>query len=184
MREIYLSIIKEIEQEFNLEFEHETYKSIRYKSVNDYIAITKKGKVKVKGEFIFNKVLDGSNEFLVIPLSVKEYFVNNIPVEQTIKNHTNIFDFCSAKKIDRSYSITWNGSKQQQLNRFYISKKGAYLYKQKNSKITKENVFKESAVQLLNNIPNKFPKDIDYDFYIRKAKQTISLFEPDQLKLF
>jgi len=183
-KEKYLTIIKEIESEFNLEFEHETYKSIHYKSVNDYIAITKKGKIKVKGEFIYEKILDGGNEFLIIPLAVKEFIVNQIPIEQTIKNHTNIFDFCSAKKINRNYTITWNGQKQQQLNRFYVSKKGAYLYKQKDTKSTKENVFKESAVQLLNQVPDEFPNDVDLSFYIRKAQEVIKLFEPDQLSLF
>lgn len=82
------------------------------------------------------------------------------------------------------YSITWNGQPQQQLNRFYVSKKGAYLYKQKNTKNTKENIFKESAVQLLNRVPETFPIDVDYSFYIRKSQEIIKLFEPDQLKLF
>lgn len=182
--EIYFNIIKEIEKEFNLKFEHEQYKFIKYKSVNDYIALTIKDKIKVKGEFIYEKILDGSNEFLIIPLAVKEFFVNNIPIEKTIRNHTNIFSFCAAKKINRDYSITRNGQPQQQLNRFYASKKGAYLYKQKNTKDTKENIFKESAVQLLNQVPDKFPTDVSYDFYIRKANEMIKLFEPDQLKLF
>lgn len=182
--EIYFNIIKEIEREFNLKFEHEQYRFIKYQSVNDYIALTIKDKIKVKGQFIYEKVLDGSNEFLIIPLAVKEFFVNKIPIEKTIRNHTNIFNFCAAKKINKDYSITWNGQPQQQLNRFYASKKGAYLYKQKNTKNTKENIFKESAVQLLNQVPDKFPTNVDYNFYIRKAQEVIKLFEPDQLKLF
>ena len=183
-KEDYFKIIELIEKEFDLEFEHEQYKFIKYQSVNDYIALTIKDKIKVKGQFIYEKVLDGSNEFLIIPLAVKEFFVNKIPIEKTIRNHTNIFNFCAAKKINRDYSITWNGQPQQQLNRFYASKKGAYLYKKKNTKNTQENIFKDSPVQLLNQVPDKFPTDVAFEFYIRKANEMIKLFEPDQLKLF
>lgn len=182
--EEYLQVIKTIEKEFNLEFEHDQYKSIRYKTVNDYIAITTSNKIKVKGEFLYEKEIDKSNEFLIIPIAVKEYFVNNIPVETTINNHKNIFDFCCAKKIDKKYKVIHLEKEQQQLNRFYISKKGGYLYKKKEGKTTLEHVFKESGVQIINNIPKEFPKDVDYSFYIRKSKEIIKLFEKEQLKLF
>ena len=182
--EAYLDIISTIEEEFNLEFEHTLYKSIRYKSVNDYIAVTNKDKIKVKGEFIYEKILDGSNEFLIIPIAVKEYFVNNIPIEQTIRNHKNIFDFCAAKKIDRTYSLFYLDKPQQQLNRFYCSKKGAYLYKQKKTKNTREHVFKESAVIIMNTVPEEFPLDIDYSYYITAARNRLKLFEKEQLNLF
>lgn len=182
-KDIYNGIISSIEKEFNIEFEHDKYQFIYYKTVNDYIAYTDKGKIKVKGEFIYEKVLDGANEFLIIPLAVKEYFVNNIPIEDTIKNHKNIFDFCMGKKVDKQYRIYYLDKQQQQLNRFYCSKQGAYLYKQKKDKTTREHIFKESAVKIINNIPEEFPKDIDYEFYIRKAKEIISLFEKQQLNL-
>ncbi len=183
-RDVYNTIIQTVEKEFNIEFEHEKYKFIHYKTVNDYIALTEKDKIKVKGEFIYEKVLDGSNEFLIIPIAIKEYFVNGIPVEQTILNHKNIFDFTCAKKINRDYRLFYLDQPQQQLNRFYCSKQGAYLYKQKRDKTTREHVFKESAVKIMNNIPKEFPLDIDYQYYITSARNTIKLFETKQLSLF
>jgi len=183
-KEEYLDVIKIIEKEFNIVFEHDQYKAIRYKTVNDYIAITTSNKVKVKGEFLYEKEIDKSNEFLIIPIAVKEYFVNNIPVEKTIKEHTNIFNFCSAKKIDKQYTVFHMNEPQQQLNRFYVSKKGGYLYKKKKTKNTFEHVFKESGVQIINNVPDQFPDDIDFQYYIRKATDTIRLFEKQQLNLF
>ena len=175
---------KEIKKEFNLDLEDTKYKFIHYKSVNDYIGCTESNKIKCKGEFIYEKVLDGSNEFLIIPIAVKEYFVNNIPIEQTIRNHKNIFDFTCAKKIDKSYSLFYLDKPQQQLNRFYCSKKGAYLYKQKKTKNTREHVFKESAVIIMNNTPKEFPLDIDYSYYITAARNRIKVFEKEQLNLF
>jgi len=180
----YLQVIKTIEKEFNIEFEHDQYKSIRYKTVNDYIAITTSNKIKVKGEFLYEKEIDKSNEFLIIPIAVKEYFVNNIPVEITINNHKNIFNFCAAKKIDKKYKVYHMETQQQQLNRFYVSKKGGYLYKKKEGKNTLEHVFKESGIQIINNIPEEFPTDIDNQFYIKSARNIIKLFEKEQISLF
>jgi hypothetical protein len=193
---LYLEIIDKIEEEFNLEFEHEKYKFIYYKTVNDYIALKFSGKVKVKGEFIYEKVLDGSNEFLVVPIAVKEYFVNGTPVEETIMNHKNIYDFCCSKKISRDYEIWYMEKKQQQLNRFFVSKKGGYLYKRKlkmtpkqiakGKKPTLEHIFKDSGVTLLNDITNKTPQELEVDFqyYILSAKTIIELFNPIQLSIF
>lgn len=206
----YLDVISTIEKEFDVEFEHEDYKSIYYKSVNDYIAIYQNPKKdpKTKGEFIYEKVLDGSNEFLIVPIAVKEYFLNNIPIEQTIRNHTNIFDFCAAKKIAKNYKVTFNGESVQQLNRFYVSNKGGYLYKSKYRELTKKeiefeqmdeeeikedkktkigtklHVMKGLQLTLLNRVNVPFPKDIKYQFYISKAQKIIDLFEVKQQNLF
>ncbi len=184
----YLNLIKIIEKEFNLEFEHDQYKSIHYKSVNDYLALTVKDKTKVKGEFIYEKVLDGSNEFLIIAIAVKEYLLNRIPVEDTIMNHINIYDFCCSKKISKDYKIFYNNVQQQQLNRFYCSKKGAYLYKLKPTKKipTMEHIFGDSGVVILNDISTQTPQEleVDFNYYINSARNRIKLFEREQLSLF
>lgn len=182
----YNNLLEQHSKTYNLIWETDEYKFIYYKNVNNYIALTNSGKIKCKGEFVYEKVLDGSNDMLIVPIAVKEYFVNNIPIEETIKNHTNIYDFCSAKKIAKNYKITYNNKTQQQLNRFFVSKKGAYLYKQKADKTTYEHVFKDGGVILLNQKTNKTPQELEVDFsyYIRKAKEVISLFEKSQLTLF
>lgn len=183
---LYNNLLEQHSKTYNLIWETDEYKFIYYKNVNNYIALTNSGKIKCKGEFVYEKVLDGSNDMLIVPIAVKEYFVNNIPIEETIKNHTNIYDFCSAKKIAKNYKITYNNKTQQQLNRFFVSKKGAYLYKQKADKTTYEHVFKDGGVILLNQKTNKTPQELEVDFsyYIRKAKEVISLFEKSQLTLF
>lgn len=182
--EIYFNIIYNLEQEFNIIFEHEKYKFINYSTVNDYICETFEGKIKVKGDFKYERELDGSNEFLIIPIAVKEYFTKGIPIETTIKTHKNPYDFTSAKKISKDYKIFWNNQPQQQLNRFYLSKQGAYLYKQKEGKNTMEHIFSESGVILANDVFTEFPKDINFQYYINKANEKIRQFEKIQLSLF
>lgn len=173
-----------------MQLEEVRYKQVWRTSINDYLAETVKGKIKAKGQFIYEKVLDGSNEFLIIALAFKNYYLEDIPIENTIYKHNNIFDFCAAKKIDKSYQVFHNNNQVQQLNRFYCSKKGAYLYKSKpiekskKSKVIMEHVFSESAVQILNHIPKEFPTDINYRFYINKTRTLIESFNRNQLKLF
>lgn len=180
-------IINDLEQEINLIFEYTYYNFINYKSVNDYIALTDTSKIKVKGEYIYEKQLEGSNEFLIIPIAIKEYYVNKIPIEQTIKNHTNIYDFCMGKKISKDYEVYYQGNKIQQLNRIYVSKKGAYLYKRKKNKTTFENVLKDTPVCIYNTPDNNTPQslNVDFDWYIKKTKEKlIELDNNNQLTLF
>lgn len=185
--ELLKSIIQIIEQEFTVEFEMDEYKAIYYKTVNDYLAITSSGKVKQKGEFVSEKQIDSSNEFLVIPKALKAYWVEGIDPSVFIKKHQSVFDFCSAKKIDKKYQVWYRGEKAQQLNRYLVSTKakGAYLYKQK-PKGKLENVLKDTPVYLLNETCDKPAQQypIDYNFYIQKTWETIRLFEPIQYDLF
>lgn len=184
----YNDILKEHTQIFNVDWETDVYSKVYMVSVNDYLAITEKGKVKQKGMFVSNKTLDGSNEFLIIPIALENYLVNNISIEKTIKQHKNIYDFCAAKKISKDYKLFYKGKVAQQLNRFFVStrKEGAYLYKQKNSKNTMENVLKDTPIYLLNEktdkLANEFP--INYDYYIGKTQDIIDIFYPKQLSLF
>lgn len=140
----------------------------------------------------------------IIPLAVYEYWVNNIPVEQTIKNHKNIYDFCAgvrAKKTDKKgkshfelHSI--NGSKlvKEKLSktvRYFISNKGKYLIKawengdteQVEAPMKKGNMFKEWKVTYFNKayFPENFNDyDINYQYYIIKSKEWVSDIENKQ----
>lgn len=181
----YLELVKEVEQQFNIIFEHEHYKKIVYSSVNDYIAITDKGKIKQKGLFVTNPVLSNSTDFLVIPKALEAYFLYNIQPSTFIKGHNNIFDFCASQKVDKSFQVIWNNTKQQRLNRYYVSKNTPYLYKQKDGK--EQHMLKGYGVQLYNNHKDKSIEEynINYDFYIAKTMDIINeLQRKNQLQLF
>lgn len=183
----YFDLLSQHSELFNLVWETDKYKFINYKSVNDYIAVTENNKIKVKGEYVYEKQLEGSNEFLIIPIALKEFYVNGIPIENTIKNHNNIFDFVLGKKIDKQYSVYYNGNKIQQLNRIYVSKKGAYLYKQKTGKSTMENVLKDTPVCIYNTPDSKTPQElqVDFSYYIKKANEKLmELNNNNQMSLF
>lgn len=186
LEELYFRLVKEVEDKFLVEFEHDYYKKIVYNNINNYIAITTSDKIKEKGLFLTDPPLDMSRDYLVIPKALREYFVNNIPVETFIKNHNNIYDFTCAQKCDKKFEVYWRGEKQQRLNRYYVSKKGAYLYKSKDQGNTMNHMMKGWPVELFNDYVEKNMGDyqIDYRYYISKAREIINQLEPKQLNLF
>lgn len=186
-RKEYESLVKKVEQHFNVEFEHEDYKRIYYWSVNDYLAVIDEESdyVKEKGLMVREPVLSNSVDYLIIPKALHNYFTNGVPVEETIKNEKDIFLFCAAPKAAKTFTVLWKGEKQQRLNRFFVSKSGAYLYKQKEGE-NPHNMLKGYTVELLNRCTNTnaHDYDINYGFYISKCKELIEQVEPKQLSLF
>jgi len=160
------------------------------------MAIDVKGKVKYKGAFEVDKVVGSEpayhkdNSFRIIPLAISEYFVKRIPVEETVKNHTNIYDFCGRQKFTKdSYGqihyldVDKQISEKQQKNvRYYISNKGATFYKYYN-KGTNEVINKGYKVTIFNNYDEKDNYDINYNFYIRECYKILDTIEDKQLKL-
>lgn len=190
----YYCICDEWMKVSKMELEYQEYIKVVQKDVNNYIWIKedngiKKG--KTKGLFVTNPDIGNSNDNLIIPKALYAYFVKGKNYKEFILNHDNIFDFCSSPKVAKSYTVYWKEKVQQNLNRFYVSKKGAYLYKQKQGK-NKENLLKGFAVQLYNNHVNKPISEyhINYDWYIMKVKEIIYDLESSssnqigQLKLF
>ena len=59
--------------------------------------------MKKKGDFLTSYELHKNKSKCIVPIALEKYFTQDIPVEDTIKNHRNIFDFCIAKKASRDY---------------------------------------------------------------------------------
>lgn len=191
--EKYYEVVKEVEKMFNVIFEHDFYKQIVYFNVNNYIAETTSGKLKKKGFFKYGKDIplgDSVNE-QVVAKCLEQYYVNNIKPEEVINNpekyNLHIYDFCKSNKIDKSYTVYWDGKVQQQLNRYYFSKNAPYLFKKKKTKHTMEHVNVGQGVALFNNYEEKEWKDykIDKAYYISKVYEIITeLNHNNQLSLF
>jgi hypothetical protein len=186
--EEYYEIVDQVGKEFDLIFEHEQYKKIIYQNVNSYVAETKEGKVKQKGLFVEQPILTNSVDFLIIPKALNAYYIRGENVENFVKNHKNIYDFCCSKKVDKSYNVTWTTpegitSKQQRLNRFYASTKGGYIFKNRDD--SQSHLLKASGVTIYNNKKDNFPDDVNYVFYINQINTIIrELDNCGQLQMF
>ena len=187
----YYNIIDEVGRQFNVVFEHELYKSIFYAKVNKYLAVYDNGKTKKKGsEFITHPNLGDSCNYLVCSKALEEYFVNGTDIRKYLmKPDHHIFDFCLSFKVSKNYKVFYREQEQQRLNRFFVSNRGAYLYKRKEGKSTMENMLKGWGVTLLNEIDlDKTTAqyyNINYDYYIEKVQKKIDELERNrQLTLF
>jgi hypothetical protein len=178
-------------RKFNLDLEHEIYSKIIYKNVNNYIAITQDGKYKQKGLFVPKPLLGNSVDELVIAKALEAYYTKNISPREFISNpdkyDLHIYDYCKSNKIGKDFKVYWNGEIQQQLNRYYFSKKGAYLFKQKHGQGTMQHVNVGQAVTLYNNHQQQSWEEynINYNYYISATQKIIDEINNfNQLVLF
>ena len=85
------------------ELERTDYSKIIFSTVNDYLAIKTDGKLKFKGDFLIDFELHKNKSAKIVPIALKKYFVDGIPVEETIKNHKNIYDFAIRQKASKDF---------------------------------------------------------------------------------
>lgn len=191
--DLYYDICKKWEKNVNLTLEYIEYSKMIIRDVNNYIAVSTKGKVKYKGAFEIDKDYHKDNSFKIIPIALSEYFVKGIPVEETIKNHTNIYDFCGRQKFkggDYGTISTIVGNKivvekQQKNVRYFISNKGSSFVKNY-QKGTTEVINKGYLVTIFNTFEKQELENynINYSFYIKECNKELDNILDKQLTLF
>jgi hypothetical protein len=186
--DLYLSTCATWESLTRFTLDHDKVVKMVRRDINNYLMITEKGKVKKNGLFITEPRLGKGYSFFVIPKAIEKYFLEGIPVEETIRKHDNIYDFLKMQKVGKQFSVEWNGKKIQNINRFYIQKTGAYIYKVKGEGHEKSyhNILKDLPVMVFNKFIKKDMKDYNiwYEYYISEAKKIVEELEPSQLSLF
>jgi hypothetical protein len=199
---LYYEICENWQKKTNLILEYQDYEKMVIADVNTYSALGFNGKYKYKGRFEIDKVVGSEpayhkdNSFRIIPIALSNYFFNKIPVEESIKNHKNIYDFCGRQKFrGEDYGMTFTllydekglpykkQERQQRNVRYYISNKGSSLMKFYN-KGTSEFIHKGYQITVFNNFFEKESYDINYDWYIKECYKEIREIENNQLSLF
>lgn len=188
-KEIFAKILKWWQEVTKMVLEEQKFEAMFFLTTADYFGTYyKKDKlaVKEKGVFITTPRLGKGMEFPIIYKAVKDYFMNGIDFSKYIKEHDNILDFCSYKKLRKDYTCFWKNEKQQRVNRFYASRSGAHLYKRKyndeKNKYETSHVLKDSPVIILNKLDEKpiDSRDINYPFYLYQTRKIITSFEENK----
>lgn len=209
-------ICREWEQLTRLTLEEERFEAMYQYAINDYIAVKEGYKetknpdlIKTKGMFITKVLLGKGLSAKIIPEAIIKYFVDGIPVEDTIKGCTDIRKFLMSEKTGKQWHVEYMNQEQQRTNRFYASTNGGYLWKWKytghaegkvveyyelyvgrQSYIAKEksyqNMLTASGVTLLNKFDDKpiEERKINYRYYIYEAYKIIRELKPLQLSLW
>jgi hypothetical protein len=190
------------------ELERTDYSKIIFSTVNDYLAIKTDGEIKKKGDFLTDFELHKNKSARIVPIALEHYFVNGIPVDETIRSHTNLYDFCIRQKASRSFHYegtnrsTGEVTMYNKLIRYYVSNTGEKIFKVKNPECqTRAAAISQVEAgdwvcEVCNFLPKNSPIDnVNYDYYIEKANRIITkiktegkriktVFIPNQLNLF
>ena len=190
------------------ELERTDYSKIIFSTVNDYLAIKTDGEIKKKGDFLTDFELHKNKSGRIINIALEQFYVQGIPIDTTIRNHTNLYDFCLRQKASRDFHYEGinrqTGEKEiyDKLIRYYISNSGVKLLKMKNEECQTNaaRISQVEAGEWLATVCNYLPKDsvvenINYEYYIEKANRIINkiltegkkrniVVIPNQLDLF
>lgn len=197
---LYNKICKEWEELTKLELEFVDYKKMIISDVNNYISVDMNDKVKTKGKYEYKDIpLHKNKSHAIIPLAVHNYWVKGIPVEKTIREHTNIYDFCAGVKSSKSEvkGASWYEmykvqkgelgiTKLSKIVRYFISKQGGTLIKKYEDKsfaqveapiMKGKKLIKEWKATYFNTYYKADDYDIDYSYYIYHARTWINNIE-------
>lgn len=181
-----------------LTYEVNYYKQMIIKDVNNYTAeyvdnTPENEHIKYKGCFEIDKDYHKDNSMRIVPIALKNYFINNIPISETIRNHKNIYDFCIRLKCNHSsralYEYLDDNDKVASITlsrttRYFVSKKGGALSIYYNGSNSPNKVNKGYTVTLFNNFIEKEDYNINYNFYEIETNKIIDTIIDNQLKLF
>jgi hypothetical protein len=140
----YMKVCSEWEKLTQLALEHDQYSKMVIRDVNNYMAITQKGKVKCKGAFEWEDLskkkvatFHKNKSFLIIPKAIYAYFVNGTKPEDFLDANTDIYDYCGGVKAKSGWHFEERkivdgevfNNKLQKIIRYYISNNGSKLVK-------------------------------------------------------
>ena len=196
--DIIRQVNEQLTKETSLVIEEAFYKQMIIRDVNNYISeyddsTPEKEHLKLKGCFEIDKEYHKDPSMRIVPLALKRYYIDNTPIEQTIRNHTNIFDFCLRLKINSKSKAYFKyledgkiiNKKLDRTTRYYISNSGGSIIKQfDESRFSGVNV--GYSATLFNVYEEKPMKEynINYNFYITEANKIKNAVSDGQLTLF
>ncbi len=187
--------------------EYTQFQWIVQTSVNDYLALKMDGTTKNKGDFEIDKELYKNTSSRIIPVALENFYTKNVPIEETIKSHKDIYDFCIRKKATKDFHYEGirknNKTVYNKLIRYYVSNTGEKLLKVKNKECTTNapKISQVEAGEWLSEVKNYLPKgssteNVNYSYYIEKVNEIISKIQlqgkknkagaivPNQLQIF
>lgn len=198
----YMKVCAEWERITKLSLEHDQYKKMIIRDVNNYIAINTQNKVKCKGAFEWEDLqkkkvatFHKNKSFLIIPKAIYAYFVNGIEPEDFLRDNTDVYDYCGAVKSKGGWyyeeryinkgNLTIN--KLQKIVRYYVSNNGGKIVKchPDGREIQVESgSWLQSVVNRIDPAVPIDKYDINYSYYLEEIYKQIAGIEKVKPKAF
>jgi hypothetical protein len=185
--ETFNNITKKWEAMTNMTADSEKYMAYINRDINNYIIKELNGNISYKGAFdpeMYRNDLKKGYDMPVTSEAASKYFLDNIPIMDTIMANTNILDFCKTQNVGRRYELQYTTVKNgvicneviQRNTRFYISTDGGIL--EKVDPITKERSRLAAGYRcnILNSLDDKdiSLRNIDYKYYYEEAFKLVN----------
>ena len=163
-------IVSAFEANTRLQMEYTYYSKYVRRDVNNYFAITDKGKVKGKG--IFQVAYDDTAHNPtgnVVPMAVMDWFIKGTTITKNIMdNYNDIRDYLMVRKVNGG--AVKDGQYIGKVIRWYygINEVNAIHYQSNNNKVPKS----QGGV-LLMDLPDNLPADLDKEIYIKESTKLL-----------
>lgn len=184
-----IAITKEWEQRTGFDLEEDKVARIAQKDVNNYVEVQSDGTAKCKGGYLVKGVSNVgafkvNNSAVIVATAIKEYFVNGTPVEDTINNCDDVFQYQMIAKAGTKYKESYHlidGEKHpvQRVNRVYATSDERYgkLYKVKAEDDSTAKIDSLPEHCIIDNENAITIDQIDKTFYIEMAKKRVNDFK-------
>lgn len=185
--DVFERITKEWNEYNKMSADGEHYKLLVRRDVNNYFDIQTDGEEEYKGDMDplqYRKNYSKGYDMPIVAKAVYEYFANNVPIMETIRNHKDILDFCKTQNIGRKFNICYDKVENgkvitvycQKHCRFYASSKGVVIQKEDSVTGKKSVLCGGLPVILLNNLDDKpiEERNINYAYYYNECMKFIN----------
>ena len=193
--ETVFDIAKAWEERTGLELEYDVYKKgkLIQKDVNNYILLDMETKkYKSKGAYV-KSLSPIDNDLPIINKALIEYFVNDIPVEDTVNNCNDLLSFQKVIKLSSKYKqVVHNGEPlKEKVHRVFASKRtednGIFKVKNVKGELKYEKIANTPDNCFIDNddVRDKvIPDYLDKQYYIDLANERIRQFlEVEEVKV-
>lgn len=148
-------------------YEYTPYEATYSRDVNNYVAIKGDG-VKGKGFYGIGGMMKNPQTPICM-IAIHAYLKDGVPIEETITGCGDITKFCVVRTVNGGAQI--DGVKLGKAIRWYYGKGSTSTinYIKNGNKVPKS----DGAVPLMD-MPDTFPSDVDYGYYIDATKGYLS----------
>lgn len=160
------------------------------RDVNNYIAQfrTNKGlKLEYKGAMnpmMYAVDLQKGYDMPIVASAVSDYFLNNVPIMESLRKANNILDFCKTQNVGRQFHVEQTSVVNQQIEsvvcqryvRFYVSNGGCTIEKVHNQTGSRSRLAAGQLVTVLNTLDDVdiSLRNINYKYYYEQCMAIIN----------
>ena len=185
--DVFNDITKRWNETNKMGADSEDYKAYYARDINNYFAIWPDEEVDAKGALDpkqYLKDLKKGYDMPIVAKAVFNYLYKKIPVMDTLKNCTDILDFCKTQNVGKQFEVVYdiveNGKIKtiysQRHVRFYVSTRGVIIQKEDVNTGQRSKLASGLPSIILNSLDDKpiEERNIDYGYYCNEAYKIIN----------